>query len=397
MSEEKLGLSVFEAKDVEAVYNSVETVFKKHESILPKKRDALIFLKPNFNNDLNTLTATTTDLRVIAAVLSSFKKRGYDNIVVADGPNTGAFHSGLNILSRLKVDALAKHFGARCLDLNREPTTEINLQKGTAKIAKICKDVDFFINIPKIKSHMEFGMSCALKNLIGCLSGFEKRKFHDNPIENIFKLNEQVKPNLHIVDGIISMGGQGPGKGVPLETNLIIAGTNPFLIDLFVAKICGFSFEEVKYLQRALEMKVVSEEDVELIEAVDRRINFIKPKRNRLAEFMLKNFFVYIRYSPLFDGIMSSKWSSKILVPLGIRQDVYSKQDPNISAMKLNKEKCNQCKKCVELCPMRLKILDKNFDFQNGCIKCLYCFLACPENAIEVEGDLGYLKTFKAE
>ena len=75
---------------------SIEKILSKYK--LPKNKKALIFLKPNFNNDLNSLAGNSTDLRIIVAVIKALKKRKYSNIVIGEGPNCGINH--------MKIDAV---------------------------------------------------------------------------------------------------------------------------------------------------------------------------------------------------------------------------------------------------------------------------------------------------
>lgn len=59
-----------------------------------------------------------------------------------------------------------------------------------------------------------------------------------------------------------------------------------------------------------------------------------------------------------------------------------------MTKVKINKEKCTNCKKCLETCPVNC------FGIENGevvvknpekCILCRACEIQCPHNAIEIE------------
>ena len=56
--------------------------------------------------------------------------------------------------------------------------------------------------------------------------------------------------------------------------------------------------------------------------------------------------------------------------------------------IKINKKKCTNCKKCIDICPMGV------FGYENDevvvkdpkkCILCKTCLIHCPEDAIEIE------------
>ena len=55
--------------------------------------------------------------------------------------------------------------------------------------------------------------------------------------------------------------------------------------------------------------------------------------------------------------------------------------------VKCDHEKCIQCKKCVNDCPMNVDILDDSRKRKNGteCILCCNCINECPKNAIELK------------
>jgi len=100
------------------------------------------------------------------------------------------------------------------------------------QVASIVADADFLINMPKLKTHVETGMSVCLKNLMGaCVGIANKRKMHGSLAKNIIRLNEVVKPDLHIIDGLIAMEGNGPSRGRPVNYGKVIVGTNPFQLD----------------------------------------------------------------------------------------------------------------------------------------------------------------------
>jgi len=131
-------------------------------------------------------------------------------------------HIGIDVFKRLGIDKIAKMFGAELINFNKDDGEKIQLVTGDAKIAKTILDSDFIIDLPVIKTHVEAGMTCACKNYMGSLIGTEKRKMHDCLEKNIVRLNEIIKTDLIIVDGIICMEGRGPGDGIPKKLGIIL-------------------------------------------------------------------------------------------------------------------------------------------------------------------------------
>lgn len=56
----------------------------------------------------------------------------------------------------------------------------------------------------------------------------------------------------------------------------------------------------------------------------------------------------------------------------------------------VDKEKCNSCRMCIEICPLQLFEMDENGKAavkKGGCIGCKSCEMQCPNSAIMVEED----------
>ena len=72
------------------------------------------------------------------------------------------------------------------------------------KICNKAMEVDYLINIPVLKGHCQTGITCALKNLKGCIPNSEKRRFHTLGLHKpIAYLNKILKQNLIIEDGMM--------------------------------------------------------------------------------------------------------------------------------------------------------------------------------------------------
>lgn len=375
------------------VQKTIEEIFLRKRFLLPQSKNALIFLKPNLNNDQNALMGNSTDLRILVSIITALKKRGYHNIILGDGCNVGIDRKQIDVFSRLKIDKLAQKFDIKLLNLNRAPYREIELERGQkAKVAVICFEAGLFINLPKIKTHAEAQLSLCLKNLIGCLfGGREKKKMHNCLNANIVRLNEQVKPHLHIVDGLIAMEGNGPGNGRPQKMGLLLAGEDPYLIDAFCARLVGFAEDEVPSVNIARKKGHLRETDIRTIRRHPIHLALEKAQPQKLLTRILgHNIFAGLRDAvrPLFDN----RPVTRLLYHFGIIQDCYEFQQCDIKAMRLVRSKCTNCGLCLTYCPVSLPITDDSFFFADSrCLQCCYCLWVCPENAIEIEGKLGYL------
>ena len=385
-------LTLYRCSESQRIKQAVASIFDMYQSILPESAHAKILVKPNLHMDLNSLMGNTTDLRVIIAIIEELKKRGYENIVIGDGTNCGMDRFGIDVLGRLGIKAIAHKFKIYAADLNQGPYQVVTLERGLkAKVADICLNADFFINVPKIKTHRLATMSVALKSLIGCFQKMDKRKIHVALHRNIVKMNEVIRPHLFIVDGLIAKEGQGPAWGEPRRLDILLAGTNPFLMDAFCARLIGFGLEEIEYLKFATSKGHLGKQDVVKLNEVQPLACLKRATPQRFVNILALPVLDPIRN--LVRPITDVRLISHILYFFRIREDMYIQKEAKINKMYVNRDACNRCGHCQDFCPMRLPLMQEGFDFnQSDCIKCLYCYFICPKEAIVVEGDLGFLE-----
>jgi len=388
------------ATGIREIKERVSEVFDTFKGALPASKKASILLKPNLNANMNALTGNTTDLRILAGVIEGLQKRGYTNIKIGEGTNSGYYRYNISVISRLKVDALARFYSIDTVDLNYSKPYEIEFEDGVrASVARDLVEADFLINLPKLKTHFEAGMSVCLKNLMGTLVGQEnKKKTHKSLAKNILRINDNIKPGLHIVDGLIAMEGLGPTRGMPVKTSLIMAGTDPYLLDMVSARLAGFNYKKVRTLAAAEELGKLTAGHIEAAASLDIsgfEMKFAPPVAGALATFIhhpsRQKYFLAVRNTKLFNYICSTKTAGKVLYATGLRQDVFIDDEMDFKGLVLDRQRCKGHKKCSEYCPVGIKLPDDLERPGNGCIECLYCYMVCPEEAIVFKGKLGFV------
>lgn len=385
---EKDKIMLFRCKDMKGIEKTIEEIFKLNQKILPNNKNARILIKPNFNNDLNAITGNSTDLRIIISVLSSLKKRNYKDITLADGPNCGIDHIGIDVFSRLCLSQVAKMFKVSLKNLNYDEGRLVDLTTGKAEIAKSCLEAEFMINLPKLKTHTEAGITISCKNYIGCFKKTEKRKMHDNLSENIVRINELIKTDLIIVDGLIGMEGKGPGNGIPKKVGVILAGHNTFITDFLCSKLMGLDYRNVPYLVSAIRKNYISGTDIETLSKVEKIALFKPGTKSFLDRILLNNFFIGIRFSKPFQAMFNKGPLPWLLFKMGVKQDKYIPEEMKIERLEekenMNKEEKENMKKCLNVyCPIKSKDLNNK-----KCIKCMYCYQIRPD-LIKYQGNLG--------
>jgi len=372
---------------------------ERYNDLLPPDRGSRILLKPNLNSYMNALTGNTTDLRILAALVGFLKETGYRRITIGEGTNSGFYRSRISVIERLKVDRLARHFGVAVKDLNYADPFPIEFEDGvTAAVARDCVEADLFINLPKLKTHFENGMSVCLKNLMGCLVGQEnKKKTHQSLAANILHINRQVQPHLHLVDAVISMEGLGPTRGTPLKTGMIFAGTDPLLIDLVCARFASFDYRKVRTLAEAERRGLIEARHHAFARAVvlPRTFRFAPPKAGAIANFIhspkRQKYFLAIRNTPFFNRVCSTRIAGALLYKTGLRQDVFLDEEMAFGSLSVDAARCTSCGRCAGYCPLGLDLpAALAAGSGDSCLQCLYCYAVCPERAIVFGGRPGF-------
>lgn len=216
-------------------------------------KDILIGIKPNLVVEKPSHLGATTDPRIVIAIIEYLKAYGYHNIIILESSWVGA-----DTKKAYKVcgyEDIANKYDISLIDLK----DDIYAGYGNNPTINICNkamEVDFLINIPVLKAHCQTKLTCALKNLKGCVPDVEKRRFHTMGLhEPIAWLNKYLKSDLVIVDGIWGDLTFEEG-GTPVFMNRIIMGRDPVLIDSYAARLIGYSKDDIRYICIAEEIGV---------------------------------------------------------------------------------------------------------------------------------------------
>ncbi len=379
-------------------------LLERYKHLLPADPRAKILLKPNLNANMNALTGNTTDLRLLSAVIRVLQDRGYTDITIGEGTNSGFYRNKIGVISRLMVDKLAAYHGVAVTDLNYAEPSPVPFADGvTAHVARECVEAELFINLPVLKTHFEAGMTVCLKNMMGCLIGQEnKKKTHQSLAANILNLNRAVSPHLHVVDALVAMEGLGPTRGTPVRLDTILVGEDPLLLDLTCARLAKFDHRQVTTLRLAEAQGLLTPAHHAYVKSLDLQgleRPFAPPKAGFLATFIhspkRQKYFLAVRNTRLFTWLASTQWFGNLLFCTGLRQDVFLKDEMRLDGLDLDRSRCDDCGVCRDFCPVgsdpRVVLEKKGQAWETDCIKCLYCYMICPKQAIVFRGEMGFL------
>lgn len=228
------------------------------------------------------------------------------------------------------------------------------------QLAEPVLDFDRIINVPKLKTHGMMGLTLAVKNLFGCIPGYEKARWHLRAGHNrqlfariLLDIYQTVKPDLHILDGVVGMQGEGPTHGQPVSFGFLGGSQDALGLDYSTARLVHYP-ESTSVSKEALAEGLFDSGKLQVLgDCTAEEIPTITPARgSRNAAFPFHRF---------------------------IRRLLVKK--PVILS-----SRCHRCLVCVKHCPAQaMKFIDRSvrIDYK-ACIRCYCCHELCPYGAIRI-------------
>jgi uncharacterized protein (DUF362 family) len=241
------------------------------------KKNDLVVIKPNVCFPKNLENMIITDPRVLETVINMVKKRTKNVLVVESDSHSGTAEKRAIDTGVMDV---VKKCDAEFLNLSLDEVEEHKVVDLTIQIPKTVLRADYFINLPKVKTNSFVLISVAMKNMFGIIASKRKSQFHSRLSDVLVYLNQAVRQNLIIADGIVAMEGLGPIHGRPVNLGLIISGKNPFTVDAACCHIMGFNPYAVEALWKA-HQQGLGEIDASKICFLGENIESIKGKFSR--------------------------------------------------------------------------------------------------------------------
>jgi len=211
-------------------------------------------IKPNLCYYWDAATGYTTDPQVVAEVIDYVRERyGADvdvKVVEADASAMKTKYA----FPVLGYEKLAKEKKVELFNLSHDmlvkKTVHVNHREISFKVPQLLLKSDLFINVPKLKIMRATKITCAMKNIFGCIGSPRKVVYHPLLDEAIVGINEVLRPHLTIVDGLVALG------RFPVKLGLIMASGDPFSVDWVASKIMGYNPSKVGFLKIAMKEKL---------------------------------------------------------------------------------------------------------------------------------------------
>jgi len=239
-------------------------------------------------------------------------------------------------------------------------------------LSKLALEADVIVNLPKLKTHALTAFTGGVKNIYGCLPQGMRIKLHGDhisPDEFALMLTDiyaALKPQLTLMDAVMAMQGEGPAGGSLYPLGLVLAGTDSVAVDAVACRIIGMPPRRVDTIRHAHD-RGLGTADLAQIEVVGEELETLTRTDFKLPASAT------ITILNLVARLLPRRQSNALM------QRVVAK--PQII-----RASCTGCGACVKVCPAGAMHLDASnisvIDYKL-CIRCLCCYEACREGAIE--------------
>ncbi len=325
------------------------------------KRGDMVVVKPNFLSPAPPEKAMLTHPLILRAVAEYLIDLGTE-VQISDSPAMGSFDK---VLKEGGFREALQGLDVRLRPFKETTTVDVGEPFGSIEIARDVMEADHVINLPKLKTHTQMLLTLGVKNLFGCIVGMKKPEWHlragvDRNLfaRLLFKIYRAVSPTITIMDGILAMEGQGPGKsGTPIRLGVLLASTDAVALDTAVCRM--INLEPLQLLTNVAAKEEGAFDPSPEIEGV----------LPQVKGFRLPDVGPVIFGPERFHGFMRRHLVQRPVV---------------------DNDRCRLCGECWRYCPAQAISHDSSsieFDYDK-CIRCYCCIEVCPHGALTAKETL---------
>lgn len=200
-------------------------------------KDKHVIFKLNFNTA--DPPPASSSMETIKQLIIKLKEMGAKSITVAErsGPADTA-----ETFEKKGLNVLAKELDFNIVDLTALSVEEFVTKKPEGshwkdgfQIPKIYDEAECIIETCCLKTHMFGGhFTLSLKNAVGLVPKKYMSELHASrkyQRDMIAEINSVYKPDLIVMDGVITFVDRGPMEGTRVEANVFVAGTDKVAVD----------------------------------------------------------------------------------------------------------------------------------------------------------------------
>ena len=319
-----------------------------------------VLIKPNILAPVPAEMRVTTSPSVVRAVVGAVRAAG-GTPSVGDNPG-GVDRNSLRTAEACGIlaasDGCFRNLSAEVVEMRLD-----NPFVDKVVISKFILEADVVINVPVFKTHMLTTLTGAVKNCYGYVAGTNKARLHLAAFSRgrfaqlLLDLYARRVPDLHLVDALSVMEGNGPTHGRVRPYGKLVAGRDGLAVDHVLTRLMGVDPAETRLFQKAGERGLFSPEAVRALDGDGNPVQV-----EAIPNFALPNTI----------GV-SIEEQAQLLVSLGAIRPV------------VKEDLCAMCGDCVKNCPPQAITLDPFPVIDAGkCISCFCCAELCAEGAMEV-------------
>ena len=355
--------------NLEEIKSVINKIFEEEKLLDDFKKGKTVFLKVNLLRGANPNRAVTTHPIFVRAVGEVLLENGM-KVIVGDspaGPFTKTSLKGIyracGLLKELENTEIELNYNVETVNIRKDS----NLKLKEFTVFKALLDADYIINLPKLKTHTMMRYTGAVKNMFGAIVGLIKANYHfklkeaENFAHHLIDVVETIKPDFNIIDGIVGMEGDGPSSGESINSNIILAGKNPYALDKVAIDFIGFTEEEVYTVKLSRNRGLFDK--VEIFGDEIETMTFKRPEGTQIT-FLPKG------------------------LPKGLEKFLLNQLKAKLI---FKHKKCVSCGDCVRICPAKIIYMnDENYPYyeREKCISCFCCHEVCPVDAIEIKNPI---------
>lgn len=213
-----------------------------------------VVIKPNLCYYWDSSTGCTTDPRVVSEIIDFVRERFGEDVDIKVAEADASAMRTKHAFPVLGYDRVAKEKNVELFNLSSDvladETVRVNGREISFKVPELLRECDLFINVPKLKIMRATKITCAMKNVFGCIGFPKKLVYHKILDEAIVGINKILRPHLTIVDGLVGLG------RIPAKLDLIMASVDVFSVDWVASKIMGYRPSSVRFLKIAMKEKL---------------------------------------------------------------------------------------------------------------------------------------------
>ena len=241
-----------------------------------------IGLKPNLVVSKKASSGATTHPDFCAGIITFLQQKGFQNISLLEGSWVG--DQTERVFKVCGYSTISEKYSVPLVDLQQDTSVFCEGSNGGYRICQSILELDRLINIPVLKGHCQTAMTCALKNLKGCIPNSEKQRYHREGLSQaIADLNELLQPDLILVDAMEGDPDFEEG-GNPFSLNLFMAALDPVLLDTYACSLLGLKTSDVPYIKKSATLGVGSSAlSVDTLQALNKGDGLNNLQRSSIA------------------------------------------------------------------------------------------------------------------